>query len=197
MSVWQRIDERSVMRAWAIAEATSGKEKFAQFLAHEAPSSVRTKLLRREPETLTPDEWQFLEESLRLYRGPLIKHLLELGVEWCAGHMLVAALADMRFLNVPAWVAKAPSRAFGDLIGTRHLEGQAPEFRGFSTTIERPIAVGPNLLGPLCLLEGYTRCGAILRDRRAGLSDIERVPMIVGICPRVAEWTNGHGHRWW
>src|SRR5262245_28934793 len=103
----------------------------------------------------------------------------------------------MRFFNLPQWVSKAPSRSFGDLAGSRTVQGRVPEFRGFSTSIERPIAIAPSFSGAFCLLEGYTRCAAIVRDHRAGLSTLEAVPMIVGVCPRALEWTNGQGHPWW
>jgi hypothetical protein len=194
---WTPIDYKTVLRAWAIAEATSGKEGFAQAFAQHAPAAIRDKVLTGKGQTLTDEEWRLLEENIRHYRAPMLDHLSTLEVEWFDGQTPVAALASMRFFNLPKWVSQAPSRSFGDLAGSRELPGLAPEFRGFATRIERPIAVGPSLAGPLCLLEGYTRCGAIVRDHGAGLSTLEAVPMIVGVCPRVTEWTNGEGHRWW
>lgn len=142
-------------------------------------------------------ELDTLERCIAQYRAPLTTGLLTLQLEWYEGAVRVDALRTMRFFNMPEWTAKAPSRLFGDLVGVRTLDGNAPEFRGFTTSIERPIAVGPSLDGPLCLVEGYTRCGAIVRDHGAGLSTIEQVPMIVGITPRIKEWSNGAGWRWW
>jgi len=158
---------------------------------------IREKVFGGRAETLTAQEWRLLENGIRQYRAPILNHLSTLGVEWFDGQIPVTALAVMRFFNLPQWVTKAPSRSFGDLAGRRQLPGSAPEFRGFSTMIERPIAVGPSLAGPLCLLEGYTRCGALVRDDRAGLSPLESIPIIVGVCPRITEWTNGAGHLWW
>ena len=122
--------------------------------------------------------------------------LLSLRPEWYEGDIPAAELADMRFFDLPDWTAKTPSRNFGDLVGMRHLPGSEPEFRGFSTRIERPIAVAASLEGPFCLVEGYTRCGSSLRDHRAGLANLDRLPIIAGITPRIAEWSDGHGHSW-
>jgi hypothetical protein len=194
---WTRIDNATVLRAWAIAEATSGKEGFAQAVAQQAPKAIRDKVFGGKAETLTDSEWRLLEGGIRQYRAPMLDHLLALGVDWFDGLVPVAELENMRFFNLPKWVSGTRSRRFGDLAGSRAVAGSAPEFRGFSTTIERPIAVGPSLAGPLCLLEGYTRCGALVRDHRAGLSPLESIPIIVGVCPRITEWTNGAGHRWW
>jgi hypothetical protein len=194
---WTRIDYVTVLRAWAIAEATSGKEGFAHAFAEQAPQPMRANVLNRHVESLTADEWRVLEVNIRQYRAPMLDHLLALGVDWFDAQLSVGALENMRFFNLPQWVSKAPSRRFGDLAGSRTVPGLAPEFRGFSTSIERPIAVAPSPCGPFCLLEGYTRCGAIVRDRRAGLSTLEVVPVIVGVCPRALEWTNGQGHQWW
>jgi len=72
-------------------------------------------------------------------------------------------------------------------------------FAGSETTVERPIAVGPSLDGPLCLMEGYTRLASILRDHRAGICSTPEVEMFVGIAPLIeTEWTSVQGnHRWW
>ncbi len=178
------------MRAWAIAEATSQKAALGKAVAEGwCPPEMREKLLSGRYAALTETEWQALERVILQSRGPLLQ-----GFE---GHVPVEVLRQMRFFDLPDWTAKAPSRNLGDLCGERHLPGREPEFRGFFTGIERPIAVGPSLQGPFCLVEGYTRCGAILRDHRAGLSQVERVPIIVGITPRIAEWSDGQGHRWW
>ena len=191
---WKRVTESSVLRAWAIAETTTEKAPLRQAVRE---GRLRDKLLGGRSDDLSEPEWQALERAILQTRGPMLTGLLSLRPDWHEGDMPVSRLADMRFFNVPAWTAKTPSRNFGDLAGRRHLPGVEPEFRGFATRTERPIAVAASLDGPFCLIEGYTRCASLLRDHRAGMASREQVPMVVGVTPRIAEWSDGRGHPWW
>lgn len=196
--VWRRVTEATVLRAWAVAEATSAKEPLGKAVAEgRCPPEMRDKLLAGRHRELTEAEWQALVRAVLQARGPLLQGLLDLRPEWYEGKVPIPFVEQMFFFNLPAWVAKTPSRNLGDLAGTRHQSGNEPEFRGFFTDIERPIAVGPSLDGPFCLVEGYTRCGCLVRDHRAGLSILDPIPILVGISPRIAEWSNGQGHLWW
>ncbi len=194
---WRRIGQTAVLRAWAIAEATSTKNQLGQQIAVLAPAASR-KIQARELDRLTENDWQTLEQAIVKVRAFLLKTLIALEPEWYEGNIGFEALAAMRFFDLPDWTSKTPSRIFGDFCGERHLPGREPEFRGFRTSIECPIAVAPALDGPLCLIEGYTRCATILRDHRAGLSTIQEVPIILGVTSRITTaWTNGRNHRWW
>ncbi len=198
MTEWRRITESAVLRAWAIAETTSNKTELGKAVREgRCPAELRDKLLGARDVELTEPEWQVLERAILDSRGALLRQLVDLRPEWYEGEVPVGSLEQLRFFNLPEWVAKAPSRNFGDLVGTRSQGGNAPEFRGFATRTERPVAVGAGLEGLLCLVEGYTRCGCLLRDYRAGLSSVERLPIIVGVTPRIQEWSNGQGHLWW
>jgi len=198
-TVWRRVEQQSILRAWAIAEATSTKEPLGQAIAQgRGPSGLAAKVVAGLHEEITDAEWQWLERAILQTRGHLLDGLIHLRPEWYEGEVLLTFLEGIRFFNLPDWVRKTPSRQFADLVMSRRKPvGHAPEFHGFATAIERPIAVGPSLEGPFCLLEGYTRCGCLLRDYRAGLSSLDRLPMVIGVASRIAEWSNGHGHRWW
>src|SRR5437016_5674149 len=99
-------------------------------------------------------ELNALGNAIREYRAPMLDDLVALEARWYEGALPVHRLGEMRFFNLPPWTTKTPSRMFADLAGTRTIAGNQPEFRGFRTTVERPIAVGADLTGPLCLLEG-------------------------------------------
>jgi hypothetical protein len=147
---------------------------------------------------ITAAEWYWLEQTTLQTREPLLHGLIRLRPDWYDGEVPITFLEGMRFFNLAEWVRKIPSRQFADLAMSRQKPvGHEPEFHGFATAIERPIAAGPSLEGPFCLLEGYTRCGCLLRDYRAGLSSLDRLPMVIGVTSRIAEWSNGHGHLWW
>lgn len=195
MATWRPVSLDVVLRSWGIAEATSTKESgFSAEVARQAPA-IHGKLLRAEP--LSEAELDALARGIEQYRAPLISGLQAVQPQWFEGVLPVQTLAEMRFFNMNEWSEKAPSRMFGDLAGTRTIAGTQPEFRGFATSVERPIAVAPSLDGPFCLVEGYTRCAAIVRDHRAGLSATGEVPMIVGVTLRITAWSNGRGHAWW
>lgn len=198
MAEWRPVDETTVLRAWAIAEAMSQKTPLGKAVARGRYLPEMTeKLLSGRHEALSDSEWRALERDIVETRSALLQGLNALHPQWYEGHASAELLREIRFFNLPDWTAKTPSRRLVDLSGDRNLPGREPEFRGFSTSVERPIAVGPSLDGPLCLVEGYTRCCAILRDCRAGLLQVQQVPMIIGITSRIREWTNGQGHRWW
>jgi len=195
---WQPIPQSAVLRAWAIAETTSNKTPLGDAVREgRCAPELRDKLLGKRDGELTEAEWEALERAILQTRGALLGSLIDLRPQWYEGEVGIEALAQLRFFNLPDWVAKAASRSFGDLAGTRSQPGRQPEFRGFATRSERPIAVGASLEGPLCLIEGYTRCACLLRDYRAGLSTTSHLPLIVGVTPRIREWSNGQGHSWW
>lgn len=165
--MWTPIDQHKVLREWAIAEATSSKEDFPKLLAQHVPQ-VLQKLRAGQRGALTEAELRDLERAIEHYRVPLLTELLRLQPQWYEGEIPVEILADMRIFNLPDWVRWAPSRKLSNFCGERTGEaaGRA-EFKGF--TAERPVAVGPSLQGPYCLVEGYTRCCGILRDFKAGI----------------------------
>ena len=164
-------------------------------VAPVASEKVRTARL----DTLTEADWVSLKRAIVVVRSPFLISLIALNPDWYVGRMSLDAVAAMRFANSGDWPQKWPSRVFGDLAGVRHLPGRAPEFRGFRTAIERPIAVGPALDGPFCLMEGYARLACVLRDHRAGIRNTTEAEIFVGVTRLIeTEWTNTAGnHRWW
>jgi len=167
-------------------------------MAQAAPAAC-AKLRTARLNELTEADWVSLKRAIIAVRSPFLVSLIALAPDWYVGHLSIDAVAAMRFANSDDWPQKWPSRVFGDLAGARHLPGRTPEFRGFRTTIERPIAVGPSLDGPFCLMEGYTRLACILRDHRAAIRSTPDVELFVGVATLIeTEWTNVAGnHRWW
>ena len=82
MIAWRRLDEKTVIRAWAIAEATSHKQNLAKAIAASAAPELQEKIRAGRHETLTDAEWRALENYIIQDRAPLLKDLLALRVEW-------------------------------------------------------------------------------------------------------------------
>jgi hypothetical protein len=201
MTTWKPISASDMLRAWGVAELRSPKAQKALdqgLVSAQVADALRSGNL----DTLSEDGWASIEAAVLKARAPLIGNLLELGVEWFDGEMSVEDLQALRIIELKEWVTKYPTRMLTELCGARDPARTEPEFKGFGTEIERPVAVGVDHHGPLCLVEGYTRVCTFLRDTSAGFhGDVESVtpqpiPMILGLSPRIAEWTHPKGHRW-
>ena len=192
---WRRVDFQAVLRSWAIAEATSDKEAgFSGAVRQQAPS-LHAKLLRGD--ALSESELNAIANAIKQYRAPMLAGLLPLDPAWYEGAVSIETLSEMRIFNLPAWVARTPSRSLSEHCGAPQPRSSSePEFRGFRNPLERIIAVGVTQDEPFCLLEGYTRGCAMIRDHKAGLR-VETVPVYLGVTPRIAEWSDGRGWLWW
>jgi hypothetical protein len=157
---WKCLTESSVLRAWAVAEATSEKTLLGEAVREgRCSAELRDKLLGGRSDDLTETEWQALERAILTARGPMLAGLLALRPDWYEGDMPVADLANMRFFNVPDWTAKTPSRNWiwpgrgicrgrAGISGLRHSYRAA--YRGRSQP-ERPV-LSHRRLYTLCVL---------------------------------------------
>jgi len=192
-----QVTETTVLAAWAVAElrGPAGPRMVeAGFLSAQVLDGLRSGLV----DSLSANGWEEAIAAIRIKRELLIGNLFTLGIEWYATAFAVEELRALEIIAVPEWLAKYPTRTMGELAGARSLEGIEPEFRGFGTALESPIAVAATLDGPRCLLEGYTRVGTFLRDVQAGLTPDTEMRMLVGVSPRIHEWHRGpQGWAWW
>lgn len=193
---WQRIDVSEMLRAWAVAEIRS--RRGPQMVAAGAlPQRLLEVCLVQEFDALSPADWEAIENVIVDSRGALLSGLLLLNVQWYTGDLTIAEARHLRCFNLRAYLEKAPSGMLMDLAGRRYLEGVEPEFRGLETDLEMPIAVGPSLAGPFCLVEGYSRTASWLRDHAAGIPSKDALPFIIGTSSRIHHWAHPRGHKWW
>ena len=197
MIVLTPVSEATVLSAWAVAELRGPAGARAVEMGLMS-AQVLDGLRADAGASFTAGDWTQAHHAIRFKRAPLIGNLFDLGIEWASAVFDVAQLHALQIIAIPEWHTKYPSHRMDELAGTRHLPGVTPEFRGFETTLESPIAVCASLDGTACLVEGYTRVGTFLRDVGAGLvPDNATMPMLLGISPRIHEWAGPKGWRWW
>ncbi len=191
ITVWSQIDQFEMLRNWALAEATSGQTEMSHVVAGW-PAETQRKLQTGQHDLLSEGEWRMLEAGIVFTRQLLLVGLLWLQPEWYRGEVPVETLADMRIINSPPFAGKAPSRKLADLAEAERGGGTASQSQfSLDKMVGLPIAVGLSFDGPVCLVEGYTRCCTILRRCKDGTFQHRRVPFIVGVSERIMEWS------WW
>jgi hypothetical protein len=190
------VTEQTVLSTWALAELRGPAGARAVEMGLMS-AQVLDRLRTDADPSLTAAEWTQAHHAIRVKRAPLIGNLFDLGVTWSSAVFEVDDLQGLEIIAIPEWHAKYPTQRLEELAGTRHLSGDAPEFRGFETTLESPIAVCERLDGPCCLVEGYTRVATFLRDSGAGLTTSREMRMLLGVSPRIHEWAGPRGRRWW
>ncbi len=190
--MWKPVKQSHVLRNWAMAELAN--PRWAPKLVDVPwPPGSKAKMEAGQWNTLTEQEWEFMEEILTQHlRRPLLTPLLPLQPEWYLEDFPIEAVAEIRFMKLQPWVSKVPgSRRLADLAEAERGEHTGrPEFIRASM-VGLPIAVGQSLAGPFTLVEGYTRCCRALRDQNIGLYDGLPIPMVVGVTERIQEWA------WW
>jgi hypothetical protein len=138
--MWTPVDRKRMLRAWAMAEVTN--PRWAHNLAGMGWSSeLQAKMKADDWAALTEAEWEIVEDVIAQLRAPLLDGLLQLQPRWYEGELAVEAVAQMRIMAYPPFVANAPSRRLVDL---------AEVERGASS-------------GPPCVHGGHTHC---CRSRR-------------------------------
>lgn len=201
MTTLTPVTDQDVLIAWGVAElrGAAGTRAVALGLL---TAQVLDGLQSGDPDALSADGWAQVIAAIQHKRAPLIGNLFTLGIEWTRTTFDVAQLQAMEIIAVPEWHAKYPSHRMDELAGPRDLARTGPEFRGFETVIECPIAVGATLDGLFCLVEGYTRVAAFLHDAHGGLTKpgdiaVPTMPMLLGVSSRIHEWEGPKGWRWW
>ena len=193
---WVPATASQMLRAWGVAELRSSRGDQA-LQAGLVSVHLLSMLRAQEFDAISPDGWASVEDAIIAMRGQLVSSLLHLDLHWYEHELDLAGVTALRFFNLPEWQAKWPSQRLVDLAGERDPGRTEPEWHGFETPIERPIAVGRTLHGPFCLVEGYTRVCTWLRDRRTGWLCEDSLPFLIGISPRIEQWAHPRGHRWW
>ena len=192
---WVPATASQMLQAWGVAELRSPRGDQALQAGLISPQLLEA-LRTQDFGGISPDGWASVEDATIAMRGQLVSSLLHLELHWYDHDLDLAGVQALRFFNLPEWQTKWPSQMLVDLAGERDTTRTEPEFRGFETPIERPIAVGPSLNGPFCLVEGYTRVCTWLRDQHAWPHHTP-LPFLIGISPQIQAWAHPRGHKWW
>ena len=192
----EEVPEAKVLRNWAMAEF-SNPDRWTT-LAKVVPGEVLQRLRGRLP--LEDHEWADLAYLIHQFRSPLLNGLLALHPHWYSATVAVGDLPSVRVIAYEPFVRAAPSRLLNDL-ATAAEDGD-PIDGGFNVLVRRmaeafdlatmqgmPILVAQTINDPWYLVEGYTRCAAMLLASRAGrLAADTSAPIIFGIAPQLPPW---------
>ncbi len=194
--LFDEIPESEVLRNWAMAEFSNPNRW--TLLAKVVPAELLQRLRSRLP--LEDHELTAMADLIRQFRSPLLDGLLALRPIWYRAVIAIDKLAIVRVIAYEPFARIVPSRVLNDLATAvergdcidgefntlvRHM---ADAFN-LATMQGMPILVAKSRNDPWYLLEGYTRCTAMLLARRAGrLGDGTNVAIVIGITPQLPQW---------
>ena len=118
------------------------------------------------------------------------------------GELDSSELSNLRIMNYGPHTRLAPTRtlsAFAEKLDAQQAQpgedGFGENYRivratfRFESVRGRPILVAETVSGPFTLLEGYTRLTVMTSMWRAGKIDSKPIPILLGVCPRLKEWS--------
>lgn len=187
-----------MLQNWALAEC-SNPERW-QELGRVVPARIVQRV--REHLPLDEQDLAFLENIIRQFRGPLLEGLLPLHPQWHTAVLEVEDLRSVRIIRHQPFLQACPSGTLNDL-ATAVNRGQGVGDGSFNVAVSeladafhpsrargRPILVTQAHNEPWHLVEGYTRCTAMLCANAAGkLPGSMEVHVILGIVPQLRYWS--------
>ncbi len=188
-----------MLRNWAIAEASSIRRW--RDIHNNLPQDTAEKINKKNYKQLTPTDHNALEEMIVQIRAPLLKGLLPIKPQWYKGYLSSEDLMELEMMNWPDFVNLANSRRLLDLVKAFE-EGKMPNnHHEFAANLDRirddlnlsnmvgsPIILSRSKNPPYYLVEGFTRCSAILMNMREGKFTEEQIPIMLGVSDRFDEW---------
>lgn len=194
-----RVTAKDVLRNWAVAEASS-KRQWSSLRQLVSPTTVK-KLDKGQPDTLSEAEWENLERLIVQSRASLLKGLLRLNLRWHRGELAAEELNSLHMINWPPFTELAGSTRLVDLVAALERGQMPPDHEQFALSLRRiqrdfkvermignPILVSETSRPPYYLIEGYTRCCAMLLNLRRGTLPIRRFPVLHGIGRALQKW---------
>ncbi len=206
LSKLQPATERDLYWEWLRAELD---------VPHEGPRSERHTVHGLEPRLLSilergdraalrESEWGDLRTAFRRLRGDYLEPLLDGSTIWKYGDLQVAELAEIRIPNLTiSLVPVAPTRLLAEYAAAMDAGRETPGLpnlgvyralrRGFETGRSRGclVLIAELPAGPYVLAEGLTRASVLVSRRRQGESVPSVLRVLLGVTPRVREWS------WW
>jgi hypothetical protein len=191
------VTEAALLRSWARAECAH-PERWS-LLGTVVPAQVTEQLCNGSD--VDERNWIALEEVMRRFRAPLLDGLRVLGPQWYSATLMVEDLACVQIIASEPFASAIPSGLIGDL-AIAIENGKAIGDGGFNAFVRKisgefdlarmrgnPILAAQTPSGPWYLIEGYTRCTAMLNAFHAGrLSGGATVPVIAGLVPQLYRW---------
>jgi hypothetical protein len=160
---------------------------------------LKDRILRDERATFTEQDWEALRRAVLSTRSSLVQPLIDLGTEWFLGALPSNAWGEVRVMNLHIFTDIAPTRRLSEL-ATALDSGAVPRVwnpsnypdlrSSFDLSMMHgdPIVVAERPTGPYTLVEGTTRMCVLLSRRSRGEVEVTRIPMLLGVCPRLGEW---------
>ena len=186
---------------WGCAELFSPR-----FSVAYADISTETRSKVASGRAVTASERSAIVGTVRWARGPLLDGLLRLDPVWRACTLGQEELGALRTVNLPTFVVVAPSRRLDDLVVGLKRGLRSPHDEAFAAGFQslrnsewqpgpyRPILVTQDAAKVPFIMEGYTRL-AVLAARAAAGVRLARIHVILGTCPRLAEWKLSSGRQ--
>lgn len=166
------ITEADVVLDWGLAEAAKPEMRLDPALVNR----VRTR-------TETAEDRAKIVRQIKEHRAVLLKFFSTHSVRWYQATTPVKNIGGARVIRYFEAVHGSHIKTIADV--AEHLSAlySIPNFRRVEMR-GGPMFVTTHLTAPLCLIEGTHRCCELLRDQ--GVTPAVRV--VVGECPRIAEW---------
>lgn len=188
LNAWTPINIDVVLLAWGLGEAKS--EKPDHVISTSLDPGIVTSI--RAGHALTTEQEETVKDNLLIARRGMLHDLLRLQPDWYRGQMGADELGRLRIYNESNAIRKAGGSRDMTALMLRGDLNEPMQFVGDPGKLsEPPIGVGKTLDGPFCLIDGYNRCRALLRDHHSGRRCLDHISFIVGVTNRIAEY------RWW
>jgi hypothetical protein len=127
----------------------------------------------------------FVEAAIRTGRASMLDDLLTLGLDWYRGGLPTSEMPQIIFDPYPPFLAAAPSRRLSELarcsekIANPEFVSRLQQTRASFDSDRmrgRPVLVARKIEGPYRLIEGTTRCLAIILSIQAGTLKMAHLP---------------------
>jgi hypothetical protein len=186
---------------WNFARAETDSVRFSKYYEPGLSARVLDLLRVDDRAAMSESEWKDLSRVVRQVRGGVLELPLRLGAVWHFGKLPVAALPEVRVMNLPQFVAVAPTRTLREFVkaldrGVR-LPGDEPFGENYRRLLQQfdlskmrgvPVVVSPSITGPYELIEGVTRTSIILSRSMVSESVLSGVPALLGVSPGLADY---------
>ncbi len=192
------VSESVMLRNWALAECSNPErwQKHGLVVPAQIPERIKQDL------DLDEHDLGSLEKIIRHFRGPLLNGLLRLHPQWHTAVLEVEDLRSVRIIRHEPFLKACPSGTLSDLATAVSLGKQVGD-GPFNVTVGKMAATfhpsktrGRSIFfaeaqnEPWYLVEGYTRCTAMLLCANAGtLPESMAVHVILGIVPQLRNWS--------
>lgn len=182
----ETITQRDMLMSWALAEIDSKLPNSLGSMFAGNPRAVAKTIAG----ALSDEQEAAVLGALLYARSGVLGYIIKRPLTWYRGTVRLADLADLKTMGYLA--EAAPTRKMGELV-RKPVKPAIRELANFQMRDMRGslIAVSDRLDGAFCLVEGKSRCKAMITlvDRGAVHEDTE-TDLILGVHEDVVKWSN-------